>query len=203
MTDIIESDESWQASEALLKLEEPASDNYVVAQALNKAVASLGIKFDQNQKKSYASCEEYSQEEIADRYKRMLGTANELQIAEAAETFTEKHSRYPIETELAKIEERLAASGDLHTIVGTAMTGWNESISKKHGNLSCTGEGCKVCKAIEEIKAMPDSGMYGPVTPRYSKAQIGQALANQKRALKAGNKLRRKQKAQANKYKSY
>jgi len=38
-----------------------------------------------------------------------------------------------------------------------------------------------------------------PVAPKYTKAQIGQAEANLKRALKAGNKLRRKQKAQRKK----
>jgi hypothetical protein len=45
---------------------------------------------------------------------------------------------------------------------------------------------------------------FGKVEPiRYTKAQIGHALAVQKRAIRAGKKLQKKQKAQAIKCKSY
>lgn len=60
-------------------------------------------------------------------------------------------------------------------------------------------------RAKEEV-LMGDHGMdsgTAAYSPRPTKSQIGQALANQKRAMKFANRLKRKEKAQRNKCKGY
>lgn len=70
------------------------------------------------------------------------------------------------------------------------------------GTIQCTGVNCSICKD-QEIKMPTGINLaMAPVT-KYSKSQIGQALANQRRAIRAGRKLKRKLEAHNNKVKGY
>lgn len=209
LTKIEESDESWEASAALLSMDPKINVDQVLteqrlaaADDLHTFVGMAMTGWDVStqktshdmmralavspgaliRRKNYATSEEFSQEEIGKRFDRVLGIDTSTSKSEGVSVVVDAKTGDVVK-ELEPIVMKARNTGlPLTTLVNQVIR--------------------DTAKTIEGVK-MPGITDGKPAPLRYSKAQIGQALANQKRALRAGNKLRKKQKAAANKYKSY